>query len=584
MSPIQTPPNPAETRNLLIAILLSMAMLYIWQVNFAAPQKQVAQAEIAAQAKIKQEQATLLKIENATEVTRDAALAASKRVGIRTGGVEGSLNLQGLRLDNITLVRHRVDIAKDSGEVVLLSPAQTSGRYFMELGWLPAGGQNDLQLPKADTLWQADKTELTPASPVVLSWTSAQNVTFRVHLAVDNDYLFTVKQEVINQSGKEISVLPYGLINRNVPESDRFSSVLHHGPIGIVDGKLEEANYEALKKDGNKHFENANGWVGVADKYWLAAFIPSDRQFKTNYQYIDGAKPRSQVDYLAAVQQVPAGASVAYSSHMFAGAKELGLLEKYGKTLNLPLFDRALDFGALYFLTKPIFLALDMFYHLLGNFGLAILLFVVLLKIVLFPLSNKSYRSMAKMQLLQPQLDRLRKQYEDDKIKMQQEVMALWQREKVNPVSGCVPMLVQIPIFFALYKVLLVTIEMRHAPFYGWIHDLSAPDPLNIFTLFGLVEWNPPAILHLGIWPIIMAFTMYVQQKMNPKPTDPVQAKVMGMLPVIFLVLFSSFPAGLLIYWAWNNVLGIIQQWVIKRRYGHLKPVAANSNLKTAKS
>lgn len=580
MKPLPTPPNQSDIRNLILAAVLSCGLLFVYQVFYAGPQEAAQRAAFQAQqerAKVAESDVILpsashvqQRADVVSKLPRKELLQQFPRVKISSPTVHGSLNLKGLRFDDLTLARHRVRLEEDSPEVTLLSPAQAADRYFLQLGWLSAG--HNTVVPDDGAVWQADSDTLTPEQPVTLHWKNPQGVEFLVHLALDENYLFTVKQEVHNNSAKPVAVAPYGLINQTLPHEDtNFNAIIHRGPIGVLDGAtLTETAYKDLESDGVETFKDARGWLGIADKYWLTAFVPEKgKNFVANFQPVagKGGASRVQVDYLAPVQDVAAGATVAYGTHIFAGAKELSVLEHYKETLNVPLFDRALDFGILYFLTKPIFMALDYFYHLLGNFGLAILSFVVVLKIALFPLSNKSYRSMAQMRALQPELDKLKKNYGDDKLKMQQEMMALWQREKVNPVSGCLPMLIQIPIFFALYKVLMVTIEMRHAPFYGWVKDLSGADPSNIFTLFGLIPWDAPAMLHIGVWPIIMCVTMVLQQKLNPKPSDPIQAKVISFLPYIFLVLFATFPAGLLIYWAWNNVLSIIQQALILRNF-----------------
>lgn len=586
---MQTPPNNSDMRNMIIAAVLCTALLFVWQVLYVNPLEASRRATLAEQATIHQQAVATpegdIILPRAAEgsaspasegeissLSREDAIATNPRVRINSQTVHGSINLQGLRFDDLTLARHRVSVEEDSPEVVLLTPAEHRNRHFLQIGWLPATRGAALQMPDSNTLWRADSDTLSPGKPVTLSWTNAQNVEFRVRVGLDENYLFTISQEVVNRSGAEIAVMPFGLINRADPtEGNRFGSVLHEGPISVFNDTLKEISYEDLQEEyeGKYSSNNVSGWLGIADKYWLTAFVPQRGEtFTANFQHVSPrGHDRTQVDFLAHAQQIPAGGKSDYTLHVFAGAKELAVLEKYREEQSFPLFDRALDFGVLYFLTKPIFMALDYFYGLLGNFGLAIMLFVVILKLALFPLTNKSYRAMAQMRALQPQLDRVRKQYEHDKIKMQQEVMAIWQRERVNPVSGCLPMLIQIPIFFALYKVLLVTIEMRHAPFYGWISDLSAADPTNIFTLFGLLPWDPPAFLHIGMWPIIMCATMVAQQRFNPKPSDPIQAKVMGWLPYLFLVLFASFPAGLLIYWAWNNMLSILQQQYITYSY-----------------
>lgn len=570
-----TPPNPADMRNLIIAVVLCTGLLFLWQEMYVAPQRQAEQQKIktleqAAQGDVAMPSGDgLSSAAEAAVLTRSQALEESGRVQINAPAVHGSINLKGLRLDDLTLVRHHLTPDETSPEVVLLSPAKTQARYFVQFGWLGGAGTNGVQLPDANTVWQADRDTLTAEAPVTFTWASPQGLTFSNTIALDENYLFTLTQRVTNNSGSDVQLLPYGLINRTQQTADRFSALIHTGPIAVVDGELVEESYGDVADDGKISFNNATSWLGMADKYWLTAFIPQEREaMAVNFQHIaSGGDDRTQVDYLSQPVAVPAGGTVEDIRYLFAGAKELNVLERYEDNLNIALFDRALDFGVLYFLTYPIFKTLDFFYHLIGNFGLAIMLFVVLLKIVLFPLSNKSYHSMAQMRKLQPELENIKKRYGDDKMRQQQEIMKLWQKEKVNPMSGCLPILIQIPIFFALYKTLLVTIEMRHAPFYGWIHDLSVKDPTNIFTLFGLIPWNPPEFMHLGALPIIMCITMILQQKLNPKPTDPIQAKVMGLLPYLFLFLFASFPAGLLLYWAWNNVLSILQQWIILRRY-----------------
>lgn len=580
-----------DMRNLILAVILCSGLLFIWQVFYQQPRILAQQA--AEKARIEQltkanavsgdaiargdvvlpgEKATIgqsvAASDDISDLPRERILAASPRVKIGSDALHGSINLTGLRFDDLTLARHRTTVEKDSPEVVLLSPAQTLNRYFLQVGWL-APQDDKTRLPDRNTLWTADSDTLAPGKPVNLKWDNGQGVVFHVEIGLDKDYLFTLRQRIQNDTGAAISVLPYALANHALPAGEHFANIVHQGPIGALDDELVEVGYEDLKKADKETFAGVKGWVGSADKYWLTAFIPPQTEaFTTNFQFLSPqGNDRTQVDYLGAAQTIQPGQSSDYTLHIFAGAKELDVLDHYSEQLGLPLFDRALDFGVLYFLTRPIFETLDYFFGLLGNFGLAILLLVVCLKLVLYPLSNKSYRSMAQMRTLQPKIEAIRKEHGEDKARAQQEIMKLWQAEKVNPLSGCLPLLIQIPIFFALYKVLNVSIEMRHQPFYGWVHDLSAPDWTNIFTLFGLVDWPYPAFLHLGAWPIIMAITMYFQQKMNPPPSDPIQAKVIGLLPWIFLVLFASFPAGLLIYWAWNNTLSIGQQYIINRSY-----------------
>lgn len=580
---LNTPPNPADLRNLIIAVLLSSGLLFMWQYAYQQP-KMIAQQEALRQQK--EQESTQQRLTQAmggthantdtasiladsqSALPRETVIAAAPRVRIQSPALHGSINLDGLRFDDLTLVRHRVAVDPESPEVILLTPAQAVSRYFLQVGWL-AGSGEPVDLPTATTRWKADKESLVPDSPVTLSWVNAQGITFRVRVGLDRDYLFTLEQEVVNASGAPVKVIPYGLINRTVPVHDRFSAVIHEGPIAVMDGELIEVPYSKLEEDKKRNYSEQTNWLGVADKYWLTAFIPAQGEsLNAQFQYLPTpGGDRTQVDFTAPVMTVGAGDTQSHTLRIFAGAKELNVLDRYKEALNLPLFDRALDFGVLYFLTRPIFLTLEYFYGIIGNFGLAIMLLVVLLKVLLYPLSNKSYHSMAQMRALQPKIEEIRASAGEDKLKAQQAIMQLWQKEKVNPLAGCLPVLIQIPVFFALYKVLIVSIEMRHAPFYGWIHDLSAEDPTNLFTLFGLVDWSHPTWMHLGAWPIIMAATMYMQQKMNPKPSDPIQEKVFALLPFIFLVMFATFPAGLLIYWAWNNTLSVAQQWLINRGY-----------------
>jgi YidC/Oxa1 family membrane protein insertase len=382
------------------------------------------------------------------------------------------------------------------------------------------------------------------------------------------NFMFTVTLKVKNNSGKELTFFPYGLINRTYADTGKHMYILHEGPIGVFNNELTEISYEDLRDDGATKLEDSKGWLGVSDKYWLSAIVPDKNEtFDANFRHIKrNDKDAYQIDMRGEAFTVPSGDDHSVTMRMFAGAKKVQLLDEYSMKYDIPLFDRAVDFGSLYFLTKPFFELLSFFYSHVGNFGIAILLLTCVIKLVMFPLANKSYTSMSQMKLLTPKMQEIREKHADDKMKMNTEIMEMYKREKVNPMSGCLPILIQIPVFFALYKVLFVTIEMRHAPFFGWIHDLSAPDPTNLFTLFGLLQWDVPGFLHLGIWPIIMCVTMVLQQKLNPKPTDEIQAMVIGYMPYVFLFLFASFPAGLVIYWAWNNTLSILQQWIIIRR------------------
>lgn len=578
-----------ESKNLIAAIALSVAILLAWQFFYEAPRRDraaLAQAgsvsqpvgdasrgdalPVAAPAGASPAASALLAPVGAAEkpLPRAQRLQQSPRLAVRSELLHGSIALKGARFDDLTLARYRQAPAHDSAEVVLLSPAGDETTYFAEFGWTAA--EAGTRLPDANTLWQADSDTLTPERPVTLKWDNGQGMVFSLKIALDSAYLFTVEQSVENRSKNTVTVMPYGLVNRAFPNLPDKYLIQHDGPLGVMDGTLKEVHYKDLRDDGAQHFAGAKGWFGITDKYWLTALVPdaaADAVTVNFSHYKSRGEERYQVDYLGKPVALAAGAADSVTQRFFAGAKEIKLLDHYAQTYHIPLFDRAVDLGVLYFLTKPIFLLLNYFYALVGNFGVAILLLTVVIKLIMYPLANKSYVAMSQMKRLQPEMNRLRERFASDKMRMNQELMALYRKEKVNPMAGCLPIIIQLPVFFALYKVLYVTIEMRHAPFFGWIHDLSAADPTNLFTLFGLLAWSPPAFLHIGIWPLIMCLTMVVQQKLNPAPSDPVQAKIMALMPFMFLFLFGSFAAGLVIYWAWSNVLSIVQQWAIMQRY-----------------
>lgn len=577
-------PDSSDNRNMMLAMMLAMVILVAWHFLYEAPR----QKELEAAKQAAQEQQAIAPamdthtapVPSTTEVaptatqsaapaapvvlSREAALAESARIAISSGDLHGSIALKGARFDDLTLARYRETIEKDSPEVTLLSPSRGEGAYFAELGWLPSTA--GIIAPGADTVWQSTDRTLTPGKSVVLYWDNPQGIRFEMEIALDEHFMFTVTQRVVNHSAQAVTLAPYGLINRVHKEPEHKYYILHEGPIGLQDDALHEIDYSKLKEEGPETIKDTHGWVGITDKYWLTALIPEKGSFKANYQYYpQGAEDRFQADLLGNAVTLAPGGSTALTTRIFAGAKEVWLLDSYADQYAIPLFDRAVDFGMLYFLTKPIFLMLDYFNKLLGNFGLAILLLTVVIKALLFPLANKSYSSMAQMKLLMPKMQEIRERYSDDPVKMNQEVIGLYKREGVNPASGCLPMLIQIPVFFSLYKVLFVTIEMRHAPFFGWVRDLSAKDTTNVFTLFDMIPWDPPSFMHIGALPVILTITMIIQQRLNPKPADPAQAMVMQYLPYVFLFVFAGFPAGLVIYWTWNNLLSILQQWVITK-------------------
>ena len=503
--------------------------------------------------------------------SRDDVIARTQRLQINSPRLTGSISLTGARIDDLTLAGYRETLDPTSDQIVFLQPRGLPQSYFAEFGWVP---NDNTAVPNGETVWTADKPVLEPGVPVDLTWDNGQGLKFVRTYALDDDFMFTVTQRVENNGAAPVTLLPYGLVSRwTTPETTRFF-ILHEGLLGVFDETLEEIDYDDLQDAGKIEKDSTGGWIGITDKYWLAALIPNQKsQIKSRFtHHRENDNDRYQVDYLGATVTIAPGASASTENHLFAGAKEVKMLDAYEEQLGIARFDLAIDFGWFYFLTKPIFYLLIYINDHVGNFGIAILLLTVVIKILFFPLANKSYRAMSKMKLLQPEMTKLRERFGDDRQRMNQEMMALYKREKANPASGCLPMFIQIPVFFSLYKVLFVTIEMRQAPFFGWIHDLSVPDPTSIFNLFGLIPWDPltiiPASISIGVWPLIMGISMFLQQKLNPQPADPVQAKVFMFLPLIFTFLLAQFPAGLVIYWAWNNTLSIGQQWVIMKKAG----------------
>ena len=500
-------------------------------------------------------------------LTREAAVAEQKRVRINTPRLHGSIALRGGRIDDLTLATYHETTDPTSPEVVLLEPSGTGHAYFAEFGW--AAGATEVKVPGAETQWTASGGPLTPTSPVTLTWDNGEGLVFTRTISVDQNYMFTVRDAVRNTTGAPVTLSPYGLISRAGTPHVSGYYILHEGPVGYLAGSLREPNYSSLKPGEPQEYTSTGGWLGFTDKYWLTALVPPQEvPVKTRFTHsVEDGKDRYQADYLALPVTVPAEGTAETAVRFFAGAKEVNLLDAYAAS-GIPHFDLAIDFGWFYFLTKPIFLTLQWFYGLIGNFGLSILLLTFLIKLLFFPLANKSYKAMSKMKLLQPEMQKIRERFPDDKARQQQEMMEMYKRVGANPVAGCLPIVLQIPVFFSLYKVLFVTIEMRHAPFFGWIHDLSAPDPTTVFNLFGLIPFTPPHFLMIGAWPLIMGVTMFLQQKLNPQPVDPVQARMFMLLPIVFTYMLAAFPAGLVIYWAWNNLLSIGQQWTIMRRAG----------------
>jgi YidC/Oxa1 family membrane protein insertase len=578
--------NNSNQNNTFLAIGLALALLFAWEFFVAMPQMKTQQAKQAHQAALQhkpEQQASAASAPQShsapAQLSRDAALkAGGARVAIDTPTVDGSLLLKGARFDDLRLKKYLETVDPKSPEIVLFSPEHTRFPYFAQYGWT-ADAAAHVNVPNDNTVWkQTGGTVLSPDHPVTLSWDNGQGLVFSRTIAVDRDYMFTVTDNVANKSGRNITLYPYALVVRvGVPTEARYMA-LHEGFVGEIAGSLNDPSYDDLKPDSPvRNFNSTGGWLGITDKYWMATLIPPQGDaFDGAYRAAtpDGVKTY-QAEYRLNGKMVMAGTTLTVSQRLFAGAKIVSLLETYRDTQNVPNFNDAVDWGWYFIITKPMFKLLDFFFNLTHNFGLAIILLTITIRMLFFPIANTQFKSMSRMKKLQPQVEALKARFAEDKVRQQQEMMELYKREKVNPVSGCLPILIQIPVFFSLYKVLLVTIEMRHAPFIGWIHDLSAPDPTSILNLFGLLPFNPHAVLpgflaflSIGIWPILMGATQWLQTKLNPAPADPVQARMFSFMPIMFTFMLAGFPAGLVIYYAWSNALSIAQQWFIMSRQG----------------
>jgi YidC/Oxa1 family membrane protein insertase len=564
------PYDPDDTRRMMMAMFLLGIGLLVWHFVYEYPRQQAAQKHaMEVMAKEKAQLATLEEKQKAESVVAHKVAAKMPKIKIDAPEMQGQIALHGGRFNGLSLTHFAQKAKKNSPPVELLKPSNAPDAFFVEFGWISP--DSSVKVPQSNTLWQSDSKTLLPDKSVTLFWENDQKIRFELVIARKDAYLFNVQQRVINNGKKAVSLLPYGYINRSLLDHDLNDLVSHEGPIGVMDGSLKELKYKDLIAEGKVVQQNATGWLGISDKYWLTALIPqNDQTYTGNFKaYLgkDALAHRYQADFMGKAVEVAAGATGSYQAMLFAGAKKMQMLDEYAAKYQIPLFDRAVDLGWFYFLTKPLFTLLHMLYVFAGDFGLAILLLTVLVKLAMYPLANKSFVSMNEMKRLQPKMVELKERCGADKVKYQQEIMKLYKQEKINPAAGCLPMLIQMPVFFALYKVFYVTIEMRHANFFGIIRDLSAQDPTNLFTGFGLIDWNPPSLLTLGIMPILFACSMVAQQRMSPKPTDPAQAKAMQFLPWIFMFIMAHFPAGLLLYWIWSNMISIAQQWNIKRRY-----------------
>jgi YidC/Oxa1 family membrane protein insertase len=588
--------DPDQQKNLLLAVVLSLAVLLAWQFFYAGPkikEEQARQKAIEQSQPAKPGQATTggetLKpptgspegtVPGAPAIatkaqTREEALKESPRLPIETPSLRGSIALKSGRIDDLVLVKYHDTVDPTSPNVILLSPTNSPHPYFAEYGWVGQGG-TPTKLPGRDTLWSVDGSPtLTPATPVTLTWDNGEGLTFKRTVSVDDDYLFKIVDAVENHGTAPVTLAPYARIHRYGTPKVQGYWILHEGLIGVIGDEGEQkAKYKDALENHTQTFPTATGgWLGITDKYWATALVPDQTtpyraQFTGQEAKLPSEQPAYQTDYLRDALTVPPGESRSIDARLFAGAKQVKLLQKYQEDPGIKQFDLLIDWGWFFFITKPLYYLMEAINSVVHNFGVTILILTVLVRLAFFPLANKQFASMAKMKKLQPQMEQLRERYKDDKVAQQQALMDLYKKEKVNPIAGCLPILLQLPVFFALYKVLFITIDMRHAPFFGWIQDLSAPDPTSLFNLFGLLPFAVPEFLHIGVWPLIMGITMWLQMQLNPQQPDPVQQQIFSWMPVLFTFLLASFPAGLVIYWAWSNTLSLAQQYFIMKRQG----------------
>ena len=551
-----------DTKNVLMAIVLSTLVLVFWATFFEPPpvERQIVEDQV-----VKKEESSSPSIEkdkSSKKITRNEAIDYASRIKIENNNIKGSISLQGAIIDDIIFKNYNISLDSDE-KVIFLNPKDTSKGYYIETGW--ASNSNEkLKLPLDNTIWKVKGNNLlAPNSPVVIEWDNNEGLIFTKKIELDDKFLFRITQSVKNTTDKSYEFFPYAQITRNYKPDVIPIYILHEGFIGMFDEELKEEDYKDIE-DEKITTNSSKGWLGITDKYWLTAIVPEKgKEFKSEFFTTDGKYKANFI--IKRPEVLGSNSSITNEISAFVAAKEVAVIDNYAEKMGIEKFDLAIDWGWFYFITKPLFFVIEYFFKLTGNFGVAIIILTALVRLAFFPLANYSFRSMAKMKILQPEMVRLKELHKDDKVKLQQDMMALYKREKVNPVSGCLPVLIQIPFFFAVYKMLYVTIEMRQQPFFGWIQDLSARDPTSIFNLFGLIPWDPPTFLMIGVWPILMGLTMYLQQKLNPTPPDPMQAKIFMFLPIFLTIILAPFPSGLVVYWTISNVLTIAQQWVIIR-------------------
>ena len=555
-----------DNRNVFVAIALSMSVLLFWGAFFDTPKQQrnvVSQKqERNLNSSTNQITPDINQFKTETTLSRKDAITQNDRVIIKNDNVEGSISLKGAVIDDLSFIKYKKEL-KNEDKVVFLNPKEIADGYYVETGWSSIG--NKIKVPNIETQWSVKGNKLlNQNNSVTLIWNNGEGIIFKKIVSLDDKFLFKIKQEVQNNTKEDLELYPYAQITRNKkPDDVQGFYILHEGFIGVFDGELKEDGYDDIKE--KKISRNADsGWLGITDKYWMTAVVPpKDENFKSTFLFKDTFK----ANYIQnSPVSIKSSKGASNEIRVFAAAKEVDTVDGYAISEDIEKFDLVIDWGWFYFFTKPLFFVIDYLFNLSGNFGIAIVLITLAIRIVFFPLANYSFRSMAKMKALQPEMVRLKELHKEDKVKLQQEMMALYRKEKINPASGCLPILIQIPFFFAIYKMLFISLEMRHQPFFGWIQDLSSKDPTTIFNLFGLIPWDPPGFLIIGIWPILMGLTMYLQQKLNPAPADPIQAKIFAFFPLFLTIILAPFPSGLVVYWTVNNVLTIAQQWVIMRK------------------
>ena len=558
-----------DNKNVFVAIALSMSVLLFWGAFFETPKTKV-EEEKNNQIQEKTENSITPGTNQAPsinqlivekKVSRTESIENSDRLRVENNNIIGSISLQGGLIDDISFKNHKQQV-EGSKNIEFLNPAQTENGFYAESGWASIG--NKIKVPTKNSKWKVeDNKVLTDKSPVVLKWNNNEGIIFKKKIELDEKYLFKISQEIQNNSSQSVELYPYAQITRNkVPDDIQNFYISHEGFIGVFDDELKEDDYDDI--EDNKIVRETNeGWLGITDKYWMTVLVPeAGKNFKSTYQYNDSFKANYIINEPV---KINANSSGVNSLRLFVAAKEVETIDAYAENQNIKKLDLVIDWGWFYFFTKPLFFVIDYLFKFSGNFGFAIVLITLAIRALFFPLANFSFRSMAKMKAVTPEMQRLKELHKDDKVKLQQEMMALYRKEKINPASGCLPVLIQIPFFFAIYKMLFISLEMRHQPFFGWIKDLSAADPTSIFNLFGLIPWDPPSFMIIGIWPILMGASMWVQQKLNPAPADPIQAKIFAFFPLFLTIILASFPSGLVVYWTVNNILTIAQQWVINK-------------------